>query len=480
MAPSGERAVILVCEGHGDDRRASADTVGFLRQLAPEATVRPVRGLCTGSRALAAALRQHAHDLVVLLPCKSHQGRRSVDELLAQANDLSPSGARVAVNPAELLADDAEQAAKLAAVTAASAAIVGAATAAVLNPTGTESRGLDRRALLTGRLHTRQPTPQLAGPRCLANPLCHLCVDSCPTSALVMDGGAPMTDTMRCDSCGACALACPNGLLQLSTMPRPTWESFLHEVLVAARAVELAIGVWWSCADADDAPAGRRSTAWIRLRVPCVRALTPAWVLQPLARGAAEVSVAACAAAQDSWGPNAAMSQLVGELCAGLRTIPSSSTLTLQEPAGTLATLIDLPTATSSFIDSPRAPVGAVSCVEASCTACGLCAERCPTQALKATEGTTSWALTFRHSTCVACGACVDSCPEKALTLRRGVSPTDLWGERELATVPLRRCVACGTRLPTAALAARFSSVGVTLPDDGRCGDCRMAGRAAS
>ncbi len=253
---------------------------------------------------------------------------------------------------------------------------------------------------------------------------------------------------------------------------------FLRHALVGAREIGLPLGVWWSCADADESPDRGAGAAWMRLRLPCVRALTPAWILQPLARGAAHVTVTSCAAASDEWAPDAPMSRLLDALSANVRVEPAASTLTLREPAGTVEALRQIPFGEGSFVDSERAPTGVISCVAQSCTSCGVCVERCPAKALKASEHDASWSLAFAHANCIACGACVACCPEHALALRRGVDPAGLGLDRQLVSTPLSRCDVCGARLPSPAMVARLAALGVRLDDDGRCNDCRARDRS--
>ncbi len=474
MAQTGERVVILVCDGH--EPGSSPSPREYLRHLAPRASSQTVKDLCTGSRALFGALREHADDFVVLLPCRSHRGHPRAVRLRDRVNESSAVAARIVIiDPTDLHSDDVGQWAKLAAATASSAALVGSSVAAILNGFTPTAGGVSRRAVLTGRLREQRPTPRLVGERCCVSAGCRLCVEACPTSALLMDDGVPRVNASACDGCGACVLACPRDLLETPTMPRQIWESFVQHVLVGAREVGLPVGIWWSCSDVADPPRPQPSTAWLRLRVPCVRALTPAWILQPLSRGAAQVTVTSCGAAGDAWGPGDPTPRLLAALAAGLPSTPSSSALVLREPAGTEDALVNFPPSARTFIASERAPLGVVTCADQSCTACGLCAEHCPTGALKATEWPSSWTLSFAHARCAACGSCVIRCPEHALTLRRGVQPADLHVARELVSTSLRRCVVCGARLAAPGLMARLADVGVRVPEDGRCGDCRTA-----
>jgi ferredoxin len=480
MARSAERVTILACDGR--DSAHSAARLEVLRRLAPDASLRQVKDLCTGSRALSAGLREHVGDFVVLLPCASHQGHRRAALLRERVNEWSDAPSHVVIiDPADLRADDATQWTKLAAVAASSAALVGAASARIFNGGTPVAPGVSRRAILTGRLREHRPAPRLAGERCTASPPCQLCVDACPTSALVIDQGAPTVNPRGCDGCGACVLACPQDVLEINTMPRHVWESFVQHALVGAREVGLPLGLWWACDDAGDPPNPLPpGTAWLRLRVACVRALTPAWILQPLSRAAVQVTVTSCTAAGGEWSPDSSLPKLLAELTASLPSVASSSEIILREPAGTVDALAGFPPSTSAFIASDRAPLGTISCADQSCTACSLCAERCPTGALTTTERPASWTLSFVHARCVACGGCVTSCPEQALTLRRGVEPAELRTTRQLVSTNLQRCVVCGARLASATLTARLAAVGIQAPEDGRCGDCRTAGRKAS
>ena len=50
------------------------------------------------------------------------------------------------------------------------------------------------------------------------------------------------------------------------------------------------------------------------------------------------------------------------------------------------------------------------------CIFCGLCARRCPTDAIEVTK-TPRKVWTFNRYRCIVCGYCVDACPKKCLHL---------------------------------------------------------------
>jgi ech hydrogenase subunit F len=51
----------------------------------------------------------------------------------------------------------------------------------------------------------------------------------------------------------------------------------------------------------------------------------------------------------------------------------------------------------------------------ASCVFCGLCAKRCPTDALQVDRPNKNWNIDRLR--CIACGGCVEVCPKKSLRL---------------------------------------------------------------
>ena len=50
-----------------------------------------------------------------------------------------------------------------------------------------------------------------------------------------------------------------------------------------------------------------------------------------------------------------------------------------------------------------------------SCTACGVCLDRCQMEALEMVDGE----IVFKPERCIGCGLCVTTCPSGALTLSR-------------------------------------------------------------
>lgn len=104
--------------------------------------------------------------------------------------------------------------------------------------------------------------------------------------------------------------------------------------------------------------------------------------------------------------------------------------------------------------DVPGAGAGIHLSVDG-CTACGVCVNSCPHEALSLTrteqaDGTTIHQLTHQADRCRACQACVRFCPVQAITPGAQLDLSDVLNERSypLARVATRVCAHCGSVFP--------------------------------
>jgi formate hydrogenlyase subunit 6/NADH:ubiquinone oxidoreductase subunit I len=58
---------------------------------------------------------------------------------------------------------------------------------------------------------------------------------------------------------------------------------------------------------------------------------------------------------------------------------------------------------------------GRVRLEEKDCILCGICAKKCPTDAIKVNREERTW--TIERMSCVLCGSCVEFCPKKCLIM---------------------------------------------------------------
>ena len=56
---------------------------------------------------------------------------------------------------------------------------------------------------------------------------------------------------------------------------------------------------------------------------------------------------------------------------------------------------------------------GSIKIEEESCILCGICARKCPTNAIAVSRDQRTWAI--ERMRCVQCGSCVETCPKKCL-----------------------------------------------------------------
>lgn len=108
-------------------------------------------------------------------------------------------------------------------------------------------------------------------------------------------------------------------------------------------------------------------------------------------------------------------------------------------------------------------PFAAVQVDENACSACGLCAKVCPTQALRLEIGAPKgddnraldraavaeeqrpWQLSFRPVACIDCGICAQACPEGAINYGGWLPAATLCdGESVRIGGRLTTCASCG------------------------------------
>ena len=479
-----------------------------LERLEPDAQVDIVLDLCHTPLRAAEVVSRTGADHLVLGLCTSPQAAHDF-QARARAVGLDP----FALEFVELgSAPDTNTAARLVA-----AAVARQRAFSASRPEQQKLRLLSfehkrsRRSLFTLPPSTYEPVASVDRENCVGEERCGLCASSCPFSAIAMSGGKAAVDRDACASCGICVSACPVSAIDLPGASLPQYQAELS-VLLEAAAPRIAI----TCHGALDGPTAHSllSAGWLPVQVPCLAMVTPGWILQVLAGGAASVALFPCGDACRSDRATQLRErvdycrealELLGESSPSKRVllgpIPESAPrhhasgrtrtrpLVLLEPAATVEALLELReryrAASSLSLFHPGSPLGLISLREETCTACGACPASCPTGALAIEETADATTISYDAALCVACGRCTRVCPEAAydtLTLRAGTDLAALQtGRVTLKQAPSALCRRCGRPVAPDAMLDRIRAM---LQDDagaepllevltGLCVDCR-------
>ncbi len=406
-------------------------------------------------------------DRVVLAACPKGPGLPAVGRLAARAGLRPTDVDYLHLDPDS---DPAEAAGLLA------AAAARLAVDAPVGPVGEERPvALSRRALLRLEAPLRLPLPAAAGP-CPDG--CSVCVPACPVAAITRDGDTVRVDPDRCDGCGLCVSACPTGAL---TDPAATPARVGTHVTALLAGPSRAVA--YACRHRLPAslPPG-----WAAVPVTGLGTVRVAWLLAPLLRGAAAVTVLGCdqcpsvedrvdLARRLLAAAGADPERVLSGPAAGLPSacLPVRDVEDPFGPFGAAAVLAGLG-GTGDLVD-PALPLRRVTIGER-CTASFMCVGVCPTGALHLREEGTDRIVELDPRRCVACGACLAACPEGgrgALDLVPTVTlPFDA-AVRELRRHGGRPCPTCGTLMYDGPMRARVAQLLALDVDGPECERCR-------
>ena len=390
---------------------------------------------------------------------------------------------------------------------------------------------LTRRGLLSGRATTWVPVVGVDPHVCLGTPRCERCVPVCPAGALRtqdgIPGAPPVLDASRCEACSACLDICPSGALSLDGhAPGPLAQQM--RALLNGGDGSMAPSLVISCRSAAEPlhHLGEREglPGWLVLELPCLGGVGSAWHLAALAAGAPAVQVLPCERCMDRGSLTKELSftrrlltalgdadaaRRVGVLPTAVprlrRAVLAAGGLTalvdgtgtdlmpasgaLESPARAAAWAVSVLRAGTAgggqdqqvrplVIEGRGSPLGVLRAAEG-CTACGVCARDCPTQALTLCAGAGSTDLVLDPSACTGCGVCAETCPEGVLDVVMGVD-LDLLahGCVPIARVTAATCPDCGEIVPALPTAAHLTLLPARLAT--RCPACRQAVLAAS
>ncbi len=306
---------------------------------------------------------------------------------------------------------------------------------------------------------------------------CRQCVDICPVAALSSENGMVVVDQYRCQGCGACALVCPTGSMQVPGLRREllsALEPLLHQLINGAQIPTRVIFHDMNCGEIVPPTRNHNGGRDLFFEVEEVGLIGPDVLLATLAHGAAGVALICDHTRAASIREGLAGQMRLGTaIVEGLKmqtnslifagriddlpdipyqagaAVSAATGFTLDHDKRTLTRLaaghlLIQNDARLSILDLPvGAPFGTIA-VTAACSLCMACVGACPAGALLA-DGE-SPRLAQIESRCHQCGACRVACPEKCISLQpRLLCDTDVADTpRVLHEAEPFKCVVCG------------------------------------
>ena len=78
---------------------------------------------------------------------------------------------------------------------------------------------------------------------------------------------------------------------------------------------------------------------------------------------------------------------------------------------------------------------GHVGIIEENCILCGICARKCPTNAIVVDRKGKTW--TINRMSCIQCESCVEACPKKRLAMAPTYTPPSVEKITDIFEIPL-------------------------------------------
>ena len=384
---------------------------------------------------------------------------------------------------------------------------------------------LTRRDILRAPKPRYDVIPAVDPALCSASRGCDLCQTACPYNALSTDGLAATVDKDRCRNCGLCLPICPSGALQHPYYQPQVLDAGLAVLLAPSNEEPPVAAFVCPSAKAAMRDALRRQlpgpTDVLPLEMPSAGFFHLYLALRAFDLGASGVALIHC----DGECGRACDSRLLGQRLESLQAIldalglgacrlaaiPASSPRRLANSLATFTARLSAmgpaplggpplsgpsagqgsatgrliaalwrkaSAATGHPVAHEELPFGQPHLDEAACSLCHLCADACPTGALRYDETPSAAALEFVASLCTGCRLCSRACPEGALSIHRRLVPSLLSDPPSiLKTSGVRSCPKCRRPYATDAIVTRvLARLGprAAILDTSYCPDCRM------
>lgn len=379
---------------------------------------------------------------------------------------------------------------------------------------------LSRRALLMAPKLRQEVVPAVDERRCRASQGCDLCLEACPFEAMGLRDSSAFIDKDRCRDCGLCVATCPIGAVSHPYYQRPVMEAGLRALLKGGgRGLAVAFACRGAVRSLREAAARGFSYPGciLPLEVPSAGFVDLYLLLRALDLGATGVCLIHCGGA---CGPACRPAVFEGRVLAAqalleslagaadrVAVLAASSPRRLALALTGFASRAGVPAYGNGSdyrfdgrgpghsarlllslwerVGRPQIPplehdgllLGQAELDASACSLCGLCADACPTGALRYEDGGGATSLAFDPSGCTGCQLCSRACPERALRVARRLDYRSLAaGRRRLASSGVQRCLRCGHGYAPEAMVVRMLSLLGDEPaaDFRYCPDCRM------
>lgn len=368
---------------------------------------------------------------------------------------------------------------------------------------------MSRRELISKMIPKQCYVPYTVASACVGCDICRICAGACPTLAIGEKDGLPFIDLSACTGCGYCTTVCPYDALKYPGCEAESMDAEMQRLLGGA-GKQASQRVTFVCANSVAPEQAALPGGGDVIKVPCLNVLSPWVLLRAFDLGASGVTVVCD---RSKCGLDADCSQWTGWVefvrdlldVLGLgsqRLRCSQEGMALLEglPSGNATGIVPVPetntgnralkdlilsladrvgVGSTGEISGKAVPFGWVTVEADACTACGICARECPTEALVIAAEQGEYRIRFTHGICVGCGQCAEACPEKCLACARVLKLAELGStSRVIGGGGFAKCRVCG--LPFAPksmiekLRERLAASGVQTGHLDVCPNCRV------
>jgi ferredoxin len=323
-------------------------------------------------------------------------------------------------------------------------------------------REISRRALLTIPRPYYEAVPAIDRALCAASNGCTACVERCPKGAYRPSGRRILFDKDGCVTCGLCLTTCPVGAISSPSVSPNAVRAEIEGIIDAAGTA----GIAFVCAQSTTPVT---EPGWFSVVVPCAGMVPGTWPVAAVLLGAAASAIRPCrdvgcpighderAIAAAEFGRELAAAgglgiDVIAGSLGGLPALRRDLPVPLSDPFGVhgAAEVVQALNRRSGTIEVAGLVegLGLVDIDRDACTLCTMCAETCPTGALKARPADNELALTFDAKSCTACKQCLNVCPEigaGAISVRAAADSRALaTGRHVVHEARVATCSTCG------------------------------------